>query len=223
MGQSAATCIFGFCGTNVAPIAAGGGYAADLNMSSSRYIVRNNSFSHNRARGFLAQAAHGLVQNNSFTGQSLFSLYVVTSSYWGEGPGAQNVLFLNNAFSSTGVGGGLAAVTLATEDSQGVIYDPTPAVAGRPDRPGTEQNLIFAGNTFSSLPGGAFYISSANNVILYKNAFTGTNQYISHAVPNINAVVSVYDASNILLSGNTSNSAVSLTASNDTDGAITIK
>ncbi len=224
MSMQTAACSTAACTANVAPIAAPGGFAADLALAGGRYVVQNNVFSHNRGRGFLVQTPYGLVQNNSFVGQSWFALYLSASTFWHEGAGAHDVLFLNNTISSSGIGGGLGAVTLATEDSDGVIYDSTPASAsGQPNSPGTQQNIVFANNSFSNLPGAAFYISSANNVILYDNAFTNLNLHASSRVPSINAPVAIYDASNILLSGNTSNSNYSLFLSNITDGSITVK
>jgi hypothetical protein len=203
MSMQTAACTGGVCTTNIASIAANGGFVGDMNLVNARYIVQNNSFGYNRGRGFTVQTPYGLVRNNSFTGQSKFPIYLVTSSAADEGPGAQDVLFLNNQFSSPGVGGGRGAVTLANENSSGIIYDSTPASGGHPFYPGVQQNIVFAGNSFSNIPWAAFYVSSANNVILYKNTLGNTNLYTSYLTPNINAPVAIYDASNILLSGNT--------------------
>jgi hypothetical protein len=228
MSVQTASCAGTACAVNVAPIAAAngayGGFVADMNLANPRYIVQNNSFSYNRGRGFLAQTPYGLVQNNSFVGQTKFPLYLRTSSGSDEGPGAQNVLFLNNQFSNTGYRGGVGAVTLANENSQqDIIYDPTPASGGRPLYPGTEQNLVFAKNNFNNLSEAAFYITSANNVVLYENTLSNTNTYFSYAVPNINAPVVIYDASNVLLSGTAYSSPYGLLLSDATDGPVAVQ
>jgi Right handed beta helix region len=73
---------------------------ADLSRVSARFIIRNNTFLFNRARGLLLQSSHGLVENNSFTGQIMHGIIVGAGS--SEGPGVQNVVFRGNRFSNVG-------------------------------------------------------------------------------------------------------------------------
>jgi hypothetical protein len=195
------------CTVNAAAIA-GGGFVADLNLSNARYIIRGNVFADNRARGALLQAPYGLVQNNDFVDQSLFAMYFVVSSYWQEGPGAQNVVVLNNTVSSPGDGGGDGAVTVAAENSAGIVYSAGAGAGAPPPLPGTNQNLIFAHNTLKDLPGAAFYISSANNVILDQNTLSQTNlvkakDLFGNAAINLNYATVIDDASNVLMQNNT--------------------
>ena len=50
------------CGVNVAPLGGSAGYVADLNQTPARYILNNNNYNHNRARGALLQSPYGLAQ-----------------------------------------------------------------------------------------------------------------------------------------------------------------
>jgi hypothetical protein len=180
---------------HVIPPSAKGGFLVDLNFSGARYIVRNNQFLHNRARGALLQTSYGLVEGNTFTGQTMYALFL--TMFAPEGPGAQDVLVANNKISDVGVNGGPAAVILSR---QGMVYG-VPA-----HNPPIHQNIIFKNNLISDVPGPAFYISSANNVILSDNTLRNTNtqplQNRWNGAGNLNFPVVINDASNVLLQHN---------------------
>jgi hypothetical protein len=78
------------------PSSAKAQFLADLHYGGARYVIRNNNFLHNRARGVLLQTSDGLVMGNTFDGQTMHSIYVISSPFWGEGPGAQNLIVVNN-------------------------------------------------------------------------------------------------------------------------------
>jgi hypothetical protein len=174
------------------PSSSKGGYLVDLNFSGARFVVRNNQFLHNRARGALLQTSYGLVEGNTFTGQTMYALYL--TMFPPEGPGAQDLVIANNKISETGRNGGPAAVILSR---QGLVYS-APA-----HNPAVNQNIIFKDNLISDVPGPAFYISSANNVILYGNTLRDTNQQPLanrwNAAGALNFPVVINNASNILL------------------------
>ncbi len=173
-----------------------GGYLVDLNYAGARYIVRNNQFLHNRARGALLQTPYGLVSGNTFTGQTMYALFLTVFPI--EGPGAQNVLIVDNDVSATGVGGGLSAVILSRERN---AYGPP----GR--NPPVHQNIIFADNRIRDVPGPAFYISSANNVVLYRNSLQNANGQVLNnrwnGAVGLNFPIVINDASNIIVRDDT--------------------
>jgi hypothetical protein len=156
-----------------------GQFVADLNDAGARYIIRNNSFLHNRARGVLLQTAEGLVEGNTFDGQTLHSIYIISSPYWGEGPGAQNLVVANNQISNVGnyiqnassPNSVLGAVVVAAEDNQANTISSSAPL---------HQNVIFSGNTVQDTPVPGFFISAANNVILSHNQLANTNQSSSY-------------------------------------------
>jgi hypothetical protein len=114
-----------------------------------------------------------------------------------EGPGAQNLVIANNKISEGGVNGGPGAVILSRER---MVYS---AAAHNPP---VHQNIIFMDNLISDVPGPAFYISSANDVILYRNTLRNTNSRVLenkwNGAGNLNFPIVINDASNILLQGN---------------------
>jgi hypothetical protein len=171
------------------------GFLADLNYAGARYIVRNNQFLHNRARGILLQTSYGLVEGNTFAGQTMHALFLTTFPL--EGPGAENVTIAGNSISGGGVNGGLGAVVLSRERN----------VYGQPaHNPPVHQNLIFMDNHVNDVPGPAFYISSANNVVLYRNTVRNTNSLWLenkwNGAGDVNFPVVINNASNVLLRRN---------------------
>ena len=172
-----------------------GGFLVDLNFSGARYVVRNNRFVHNRARGALLQTSYGIVEGNTFTGQTMYALLLTT--FPPEGPGAQDVVIANNKISEGGLNGGPAAIILSRER---MIYS---AAAHNPP---VHQNLIFKDNLISDVPGPAFYISSANNVVLDGNTLRNTNEQPLenkwNSAGDLNFPVVINDASNVLLRHN---------------------
>lgn len=182
IGNQTVSCPSGACSANVAPIAATGGYIANVSLASARYIIRNNLYFHNTANGARLSTSYGLVQNNVFVGQSMGAILLAASNFWGEGPGAQDVLVLGNRFVSLGAEFGehaYGAVAILREipnaGANGQINYVAAKLPGLPPVPPVNQNLVFAFNQFVDLLGPAFYVSNANNVLLYGNQFDRTN------------------------------------------------
>ena len=180
-------------------------FLADLNYGGARYLIRNNNFLHNRARGVLLQTSEGLVTGNTFDGQTLHSIYVIASPYWGEGPGAQNLIIANNRISNPGnyiqstsdPASVLGAVIVAAENNQAFTIP-----SCRP----LHQNVIFSGNTVQNAPGPGFFISTTNNVIMSGNQLTNTNQSNSwlgtYGTASSTGSIVVTQASNVFFQAN---------------------
>ena len=180
-------------------------FAVDLRTGGARYIIRNNHFLHNRARGVLLQTSEGLVEGNTFDGQTLHSIYVISSPFWGEGPGAQNLIVANNKIlhpgnyiqDTTRPDSVLGAVVVAAEDNTAFTIPSAVAV---------HQKVIFSDNTVADAPGPGFFISTANNVILRGNHLVNTNQSNSWAgiygTATSTGSIVVTQASNVFFEGN---------------------
>jgi len=173
---------------------------ADLNWAGARYLIQNNSFLNNRARGMIMQSPFGVVKNNTFSGQTVHNLYITSSTYWGEGAGAQNVIISGNQFSNTGQAGvalQFGAVAMHIENQSG-----TDIVTTQP----VYQNLIFYNNTFSQEPGPALFLSSANNVIVQGNTINNSNAAGSspkaYGTASTRGGIVVTDVNNVYLSNN---------------------
>jgi hypothetical protein len=123
----------------------------------------------------LLQTSEGLVEGNRFDGQTLHSIYVISSPYWGEGPGAQNLIVANNRICHTGnyiqdssrPASVLGAVVVAAEDNTAFTVPSSVAL---------HQNVIFSDNTVEDAPGPGFFISTTNNVIMRGNHLVNTNR-----------------------------------------------
>ncbi len=74
---------------------------SDLAHVGARFVIRNNQYLYNRARGILLQSSFGLLENNIFIGQTGHGLILGVASD-SEGPGVQNVIVRGNHFSNTG-------------------------------------------------------------------------------------------------------------------------
>jgi len=147
----------------------------DLARVSARFVIRNNTFSYNRARGILLESSFGIVEQNTFTGQTAQGILVGAASGM-EGPGVQDVIFRGNHFSNVGsfattplpsnAHSGNGAVFVAVQGPGGDIKSSKPAQA----------NLIFDANIFNDLQGPGLFLATANNIVLANNQFINTNR-----------------------------------------------
>jgi Right handed beta helix region len=147
---------------------------ADLSRVSARFVIRNNKYFYNRARGLLLQSSFGLVENNSFVGQTGHGI-VVGAAPGAEGPGVQNVVFRANQFSKVG-----SFPPTRVPANQDVRYGALiVAVQGNADNVVSSipvhENLIFDSNDFSDLQGPGLFLTRANAVVVVNNHFKNTN------------------------------------------------
>jgi hypothetical protein len=174
---------------------------ADLSRVSARFVIRNNKFLFNRARGLLLQSSHGLVENNDFTGQTMHG--IIVGAGYTEGPGVQNVIFRGNRFSNVG-----SFPTTASSPDSDVRYGAIQvAVVQGPENVKSmipvNEGLIFDANTFSDLQGPGLFISRADDVVVVNNQFKNTNlSRVPDANPNLNGSIVVTHAHNVYLSKN---------------------
>lgn len=157
-----------------AELVASGFIAGDLTSSSgARYLIDDNVFAFNRARALLLQTPYGWVNRNTFVGQTLKQVYVLASQYWGEGPGAQELLLTRNRFDAQGHNflSGFFALDMLQEAAD--FPNAQDEVAGTKSAvPPINQNIIVADNTFATNhPQALVNVSSANDIVFYRNPF----------------------------------------------------
>jgi parallel beta-helix repeat protein len=147
---------------------------ADLSRVSARFVVRNNTFMYNRARGILLESSFGIIEHNTFTGQTAQGLLVGAASGM-EGPGVQDVIFRGNHFSKVGSFPPSPAASHAATPN-GALYVAVQGPPGEMKSPKPVfENLIFDANVFSDLQGPGLFLSMADNVALVNNQFINTN------------------------------------------------
>lgn len=84
---------------------------------SGHYVIRNNYFHENRARGLLLQSSNGLCENNTFyktQGQAIKIVMDILPMYWQEGTGVTNLTIRNNTFDKCDFSGWGEQITINT-------------------------------------------------------------------------------------------------------------
>jgi len=171
--------------------------AADLTTSGgARFVIRDSTFLYTSARALLLQTPFGWVTNNHFAGQTQKEVYVLASQFWGEGPGAQELIINHNTFDGSGTHQkGFYALDVMAESTDffsGQFPNAQNEVAGTNSAtPAVNQNIVVADNIFTSdraMP--IVNLSSVNDAVFSGNTFSvpsGSGSY----------PVTIHDASNI--------------------------
>lgn len=133
---------------------------------TKNYIIRNNKFHSNRARGILIHGSNGLIEGNSFykIQGAAIQIEAGAESRWAEGTGVNNVIFRNNFIESCD----LNRWTMA------VVYMGVYLPDGRTDYP-IFNNIIFENNTIVDCPRLALYLSSCSNIFVSNNTIINPN------------------------------------------------
>ncbi len=165
-------------------LSAAGFIAGDLTSSAgARYLIDDNVFAFNRARALLLQTPYGWVNQNTFVGQTLKQVYVLASQYWGEGPGAQELLLTGNRFDAQGhnFSSGFFALDIMAEAAN-FPNAQNEVAGGTSPAPAINQNIIVAANTLiTDRPQALVNVSSANDVLFYRDAIILTVDQASAA------------------------------------------
>lgn len=133
---------------------------------TENYIIRNNKFHSNRARGILIHGSNGLIEGNSFykIQGAAIQIEAGAESRWAEGTGVNNVIFRNNFIESCDLNRWLMAVVYMG------VYLP----GGRTDYP-IFNNITFENNTIVDCPRLALYLSSCSDVFVSNNTIINPN------------------------------------------------
>jgi poly(3-hydroxybutyrate) depolymerase/Ca2+-binding EF-hand superfamily protein len=84
-------------------------YFLNLNLSSSNFVFRNNTFRNVRRFGILMQTHDGLVEENTFDGVSTSAIIVRNSAGWPEGFATGNIVIRGNTIRDCNFDGGLGS------------------------------------------------------------------------------------------------------------------
>lgn len=133
--------------------------------SSDHYIVKNNYFHENRARGILLHNSSGIIENNYFYKTQGAAIQIETGvqeKSWSEGTGVENLWVVNNVFDTCNVNDWAY---------QTIIFISTYLPNGRTNYP-IFKNLYFHKNCFINFPSRAFFITSCDHVEIRDNIFS---------------------------------------------------
>ena len=132
-------------------------YNAD--HDSGHYIIRNNYFHENRARGLLLGSDNGLVENNRFykTQGAAILIPVDICDSWTEGTGVENLVIRQNEFNTCNVNDWSAVVEFVANYNGSAI------------KGACFNKIVFCENTFIDFPSGALLVRSTVNSVFSSN------------------------------------------------------
>ena len=160
--------------------------------NSSKYYIANNYYHHGRARGILAQASDGLIENNRFFRNQGASIRIVTdisTGLWSEGTGVDNLTVRNNTFERCNVNNWSPLIEIHANVN-----------GERPAYP-VMKNITIENNTFIDFPSALLDITSADKVTVRNNVIKNPTKLVNDA--GNRGEISSFAASNITISGNT--------------------
>jgi hypothetical protein len=156
-------------------------YLRNMALLTGGYAVVGNDVAECHCHGLLAQGPNGLVRDNRFTGLAANAVRLVTSAWWKEGAGAQNLVVERNIIRDTGVDGrrGIvwAAITAYAElgDDGGVSQ---PAIAALP----INDNIVIRDNDIAQVAQGCVSVASAVDVVVQANTCRMFNRNLNRSV-----------------------------------------
>jgi len=137
-----------------------GNILINKSYNSGNYIIRNNYFHENRARGLLLQCDNGLVENNRFyrtQGAAVYIMLEALKNLWYEGSGVRNLMIRDNSFTDCNCGDWSSVI-----DAVAIIPDETSEYP-------VFNDITIENNTLSGFPSLAMYLSTADNLMLNAN------------------------------------------------------
>ncbi|WP_084583123.1 hypothetical protein [Sphingomonas azotifigens] len=140
-------------------------YVRDLGLLGNRYAIVNNAIGACECHAILAQGPNGLVRGNRMTDIGFNAIKVVTSAFWKEGAGAQNLIVEDNVIAGTGEDVRrdiVAAAIMVYAEGAGTPPGLLPA--------SVHAGLILRRNRIAGRVQGCISIASATNVVIERNA-----------------------------------------------------
>ncbi len=137
-------------------------------VDSSNYVIRNNYFHENRARGLLLQSSNGLCENNRFykiMGQAIKVVMDIVPELWQEGTGVNNLVIRNNTFE------------LCDYSKWGTLIDINTNIDGKPAKTTVFTNIEISGNSFKDFPSYVLKAANVNNLAFINNTIDSGNKF----------------------------------------------
>lgn len=134
--------------------------AYSMECNSGNYVIRNNYFHENRARGLLLQSSNGLCENNRFyktMAQAIKVVMDIEPTLWQEGIGVDNLVIRNNTFEK------------CNYSDWGNVIDIGTNIAGRPAETAVFTNIEITDNTFIDIPSTLIRVNNVNGLEISNN------------------------------------------------------
>lgn len=137
------------------------GYVAySTECNSGNYVIRNNYFHENRARGLLLQSSNGLCENNRFyktMAQAIKVVMDIEPTLWQEGIGVDNLIIRNNTFE------------LCNYSDWGSVIEVGTNVAGKSAETAVFTNVEITSNKFTDIPSMLLRVDNVNGFSFCNN------------------------------------------------------
>ena len=145
------------------------GYTAfSKECNSANYVIRNNYFHDNRARGLLLQSSNGLCENNKFykiMGQAIKVVMDIEPTLWQEGTGVDNLIIRNNTFER------------CNDSGWGSVIDIGSNIAGKKAETTVFSNIEITSNTFYDFSSYILRTNNVNGLIFTNNTIDPGNTF----------------------------------------------
>ena len=147
--------------------------AYNTKCNSGNYVIRNNYFHENRARGLLLQSSNGLCENNRFyktMAQAIKVVMDIEPTLWQEGTGVDNLIIRNNTFEKCNFSDWGSVIEIGTN------------IAGKSAETFVFTNVEITSNKFTDIPSRLMRVNNVNGLVFSKNTvdtgefFDKTNQ-----------------------------------------------
>ncbi len=134
--------------------------AYSTECDSSNYVIRNNYFHDNRARGLLLQSSNGLCENNRFyrtMAQAIKVVMDIEPTLWQEGTGVDNLIIRNNTFEKCNFSDWGSVIEVGTN------------IAGKGAETFVFSNVEISSNTFKDIPSLLLDVDNVNGFTFSEN------------------------------------------------------
>ncbi len=135
-------------------------------INSGNYVISDNYFHENRARGLLLQSDNGLCENNRFyktMANPIKIIMDISSGYWLEGTGVNGLVVRNNSFVECNVANWGAQIDISTN------------IDGSSAEATLFYNIIIENNSFENFSNRLIDASNASNLKICGNKITNTD------------------------------------------------
>lgn len=127
---------------------------------SSNYVISDNYFHENRARGVLLQSSNGLCENNRFyktMAQAVKVVMDIEPTLWQEGTGVDNLIIRNNTFEKCNYSDWGSVIEIGTN------------IAGKTAGTAVFTNIEITSNTFKDIPSTLMRADNVNGFVFAEN------------------------------------------------------
>lgn len=134
--------------------------AYNTECNSSNYVIRDNFFHENRARGLLLQSSNGLCENNRFyktMAQAIKVVMDIEPTLWQEGTGVDNLVIRNNTFE------------MCNYSDWGSVIEIGTNIAGETAKTAVFTNVEIKDNSFSDIPSMLMRVNNINGFVFANN------------------------------------------------------